>query len=157
MDASRCIKDPMTPISTLTISCSVALWKKQELINTQLQDNSPVGVPAVIPVIGAYRVGKKSPVACACNDDTVRSHFSSVLHLKSNDFMKVISEWIKFYSAISHMGASGTKVIIIRRFQEVSRFGTVKPILLKSLSEAEFPYLFKVLAFGETDPENHHN
>ncbi|RLN39330.1 hypothetical protein C2845_PM01G46300 [Panicum miliaceum] len=56
------------------------LVEKQELINTLLQDNSPVGAPAVIPVIGAYRVGKKSLVGYACNDDMVRSHFSSVLH-----------------------------------------------------------------------------
>ncbi|CAN6311597.1 unnamed protein product [Urochloa humidicola] len=151
------------------------LVEKQELMNALLQDNYPVGAPGVIPVIGAYRVGKKSLVGYACNDDTVRSHFSSVLHLKSNNFMKVSgetfmpvrtlvvvefvsdvedSEWVKFYSAILHMGG-GSKVIIISRFQEISRFGTVKPILLRSLSHAEFCYLFKVLAFGATDPENH--
>ncbi|KAF8779668.1 hypothetical protein HU200_002418 [Digitaria exilis] len=96
------------------------LVEKQEFINTLLQDNSPVGSPAVIPVIDV--------------DD---------------------SEWVKFYSAISHMGASGSKVIITSRFQKVSRFGTVKPILLKSLSDAEFSYLFKALTFGGTDPENH--
>ncbi|XP_022679284.1 uncharacterized protein LOC101759207 [Setaria italica] len=62
--------------------------EKQELINALLQDNFPIGAPAVIPVIGAYRIGKKSLVGYACNDDTVRSHFSSVLHLKSNSFMK---------------------------------------------------------------------
>ncbi|CAL4932753.1 unnamed protein product [Urochloa decumbens] len=63
------------------------LVEKQELINALLQDNYPVAAPAVIPVIGAYRVGKKSLVGYACNDDTIRSHFSSVLHLKSNNFM----------------------------------------------------------------------
>jgi hypothetical protein len=52
------------------------------------------------------------------------------------------------------MGA-GSKVIIVSRFQEIARFGTVKPIILRSLSDAEFSYLFKVLAFGGTDPENH--
>jgi hypothetical protein len=52
------------------------------------------------------------------------------------------------------MGA-GSKVIIVSRFQEIARFGTVKPIILRSLSDAEFSYLFNVLAFGGTDPENH--
>lgn len=151
------------------------LVEKQELIKALLQDNFPVGAPAVIPVIGAYRVGKKSLVGYACNDDMVRSHFSSVLHLKSNSLMKISSEtftpvrtlvvvefisdvddseWVKFYSAILDMGA-GSKVVIISRFQEIARFGTVKPILLRSLSQPEFSYLFKVLAFGGTDPENH--
>ncbi|XP_034571580.2 putative disease resistance RPP13-like protein 1 isoform X2 [Setaria viridis] len=149
--------------------------EKQELINALLQDNFPIGAPAVIPVIGAYRIGKKSLVGYACNDDTVRSHFSSVLHLKSNSFMKIggetftpvrtlvvvefisdvdDSKWVKFYSATLHMGA-GSKVVILSRFQEVARFGTVKPILLRSLSQSEFSYLFKVLAFAGTDPKNH--
>ncbi|KAJ1256488.1 hypothetical protein BS78_K013500 [Paspalum vaginatum] len=151
------------------------LAEKQELITALLQDNFPVGAPAVVPVIGGYRVGKKSLVGYACNDNTVRSHYSSVLQLKSSNFLKVScetfmpvrtlivvefvsdvedSEWLKFYSAASNMGA-GSKVIIISRFQEIARFGTVKPILLRSLSHAEFSYLFNVLAFGGTDPENH--
>jgi hypothetical protein len=36
--------------------------EKQELINALLQDNSRVGVPAVVPVIGAHRARKKSLV-----------------------------------------------------------------------------------------------
>ncbi|CAD6212309.1 unnamed protein product [Miscanthus lutarioriparius] len=52
------------------------------------------------------------------------------------------------------MGA-GSKVVIVSWFQEIARFGTVKPNILRSLSDAEFCYLFKVLAFGGTDPENH--
>ncbi|KAG0549750.1 hypothetical protein BDA96_01G281500 [Sorghum bicolor] len=150
--------------------------EKQELINALLQDNSPVDVPAVVPVIGAYRAGKKSLVGFACNDDMIRFHFSSVLHFKSNNFLKesretimpvrtlvVVefisdvdnSEWVKFYSAASSQMGTGSKVIIMSRFQEIARFGTVKPIVLRSLSDAEFCYLFKVLAFGGTDPENH--
>jgi len=150
--------------------------EKQELINALLQDNSCVGAPGVVPVIGAHRAGKKSLVGYACNDDMVRSHFSSVLHLKSNSFLKVSretfmpvrtlvvvefisdvdeSEWVKFYSDASSQMGAGSKVIIVSRFQEIARFGTVKPIILRSLSDAEFSYLFKVLAFGGTDPENH--
>ncbi|CAD6204727.1 unnamed protein product [Miscanthus lutarioriparius] len=150
--------------------------EKQELINALLQDNSPVGVPAVVPVIGAYRAGKKSLVGYVCNDNMVRSHFSSGLHLKSSNFLNVSretfipvrtlvvvefisdvddGEWVKFYSDASSQMGAGSKVIIVSRFQETARFGTVKPIILRSLSDAEFSYLFKVLAFGGTDPENH--
>jgi hypothetical protein len=152
------------------------LVEKQELINALLQDDSPVGAPAVVPVTGAYRAGKKSLVGYVCNDNMVRSHFSSVLHLKSNSFLKVSrktfmpvrtlvvvefisdvddSEWVKFYSDASPQMGAGSKVVIVSRFQEIARFGTVKPVVLRSLSQAEFSYLFKALAFGGTDPENH--
>ncbi|CAL4923657.1 unnamed protein product [Urochloa decumbens] len=131
------------------------LVEKQELINALLQDNYPVGAPAVIPVIGAYRVGKKSLVGN--NFMNVGGEtFMPVRTLVVVEFVSDVedSEWVEFYSAILHMGA-GSKVIIISRFQEISRFGSVKPIFLRSLSHAEFSYLFKVLAFGATDPENH--
>ncbi|CAN6382009.1 unnamed protein product [Urochloa humidicola] len=36
---------------------------------------------------------------------------------------------------------------------KISRFGTVKPVHLNSLSHEEYSYLFKVLAFGSTNPE----
>ncbi|KAL6641602.1 hypothetical protein ACP70R_019783 [Stipagrostis hirtigluma subsp. patula] len=110
------------------------LVEKQQLISVLLQDNYRVGAPAVVPVIGAYRVGKKSLQQLFANVDD--------------------SEWAKFYSATSRMG-TGSKVVIISRFQEISRFGTVKPIHLRSLSQAEFAYLFKVLSFGATNPESH--
>ncbi|CAL4932781.1 unnamed protein product [Urochloa decumbens] len=149
--------------------------EKQKIINFLLKDNSSNGAPVVLPVIGAYHVGKKSLVGYACNDSLVRSHFYSVLHFNSDSFQKVDhetflsvrtlvivefisdvddSEWLNFYSAISRMG-TGSKVIIISRLEEIARFGTVKPIQLRRLSHAEFMYLFKVLAFGGTDPENH--
>lgn len=151
------------------------LVEKQQIIDLLLQDNSRHGTPAVVPVIGGYNVGKKSLVGYACNNSTVRSHFSSILHFTNASFQKaghetflsvrtlVIveftsdvddSEWMKFYSSTSHMEI-GSKVIIISRLEEISRFGTVKPIRLRNLSRAEFMYLFKTLAFGGTDPENH--
>jgi hypothetical protein len=52
--------------------------------------------------------------------------------------------WAEFCSS----AASGSKVVIVSRLQEVARFGTVKPIRLDSLSNEEFVYLFKALAFG---------
>nr|TKV94488.1 hypothetical protein SEVIR_9G298500v2 [Setaria viridis] len=149
--------------------------QEQEIINILLEDNSPHGAPVVVPVIGDYNVGKKSLVGYACNNSIVRSNFSAILRLNNDSFQKVghetflcvrtlvivefssdvdDSEWVKFYSAASRMDR-GSKVIIISRFEEVARFGTVKPIRLRNLSHAEFMYLFKVLAFGGTDPDNH--
>ncbi|KAF8779671.1 hypothetical protein HU200_002421 [Digitaria exilis] len=151
------------------------LIEKQQIINFLLQDNSSHGAPDVVPVIGGYNVGKKSLVGYACNDSMVRSHFSSILHFNNDSFLKVAhetllsvrtlvivefssdvddNEWLKFYSATSRMD-TGSKVIIISRFEVIARLGTVKPIRLRNLSHAEFRYLFKVLAFGGTDPENH--
>ncbi|KAL6906226.1 hypothetical protein ACP4OV_003827 [Aristida adscensionis] len=151
------------------------LVEKQQLISALLHENYLVDVPSVVPIIGGYRIGKKSLVGYACNNNMVRSRFSIILHLNSLNFLKVCnesfipvrtlvvveflsdvndSEWAKFYSATSHMGR-GSKVIIISRFEEIARFGTVKPIHLKSLSHAEFVYLFKVLSFGATNPNNH--
>jgi hypothetical protein len=151
------------------------LVEKQEIINILLENNSPHGAPVVVPVIGGYNVGKKSLVGYACNNSMVLSHFSAILHLNNDSFQKVKhetflsmrtlvivelssdvddSEWVKFYSAASRMD-KGSKVIIISRLEEIARFGTVKPIRVRNLSQAEFVYLFKVLAFGGTDPDNH--
>uniref|UniRef100_K4AIF5 Uncharacterized protein n=1 Tax=Setaria italica TaxID=4555 RepID=K4AIF5_SETIT len=173
-----CNKMPKKPYDTYLYidNCMFSrLVEKQEIINILLEDNSPHGAPVVVPVIGDYNVGKKSLVGYACNNSMVRSNFSAILRLNNDSFQKVghetflcvrtlvivefssdvdDSEWVKFYSAASRMD-TGSKVIIISRFEEVARFGTVKPIRLRNLSHAEFMYLFKVLAFGGTDPDNH--
>ncbi|TVU31382.1 hypothetical protein EJB05_23065, partial [Eragrostis curvula] len=62
--------------------------------------------------------------------------------------------WQKFYSSAKQMGA-GSKILILSRIAKLSRFGTVKPVHLNSLSVEEYSYLFKVLAFGSTNPEDH--
>ncbi|RLN40653.1 hypothetical protein C2845_PM01G46320 [Panicum miliaceum] len=134
------------------------LVEKQQIIDLLLQDNSLHGAPAVVPVIGGYNVGKKSLVGYACNNSMKAGHetFLPVRTLVIVEFTSDVddSEWVKFYSATSHRDI-GSKVIIISRLEEIARFGTVKAIRLRNLSHAEFMYLFKILAFGGTDPENH--
>ena len=61
---------------------------------------------------------------------------------------------MKFYSVVSRMG-QGKKVILITRLENLSRFGTVKPVCLNSLSYEEYSYLFKVLSFGSTNMDDH--
>ncbi|XP_006662163.1 disease resistance protein RGA2-like [Oryza brachyantha] len=147
----------------------------QQVINILLQDNLPPFAPTVLPIIGPSRVGKKTLVAHVINSEKVRSHFSSILHLNGENISKIDSDrftqrrdlvviefttdvddenWKTFFASCTHMGR-GSKIIIISRIERISRFGTVRPIHLNSLSLEEYSYLFKVLAFGSTNPEEH--
>uniref|UniRef100_A0ACD5ZKI7 Uncharacterized protein n=1 Tax=Avena sativa TaxID=4498 RepID=A0ACD5ZKI7_AVESA len=151
--------------------------EKQQIISILLQDNPSPSAPTVLPIIGAGRVGKKTLVAHICNNQKVLSHFSSILHLNGESFRRTEHEafiqagrslvvveftsdvddetWQKFYSsAAAHMDR-GSKIIIITKVQKLTRFGTVRPVCLNSFSPEEYSYLFKVLAFGSTNPEEH--
>uniref|UniRef100_A0A0D9XHL1 NB-ARC domain-containing protein n=1 Tax=Leersia perrieri TaxID=77586 RepID=A0A0D9XHL1_9ORYZ len=149
--------------------------EKQQIINILMQDNIPPFAPTVLPIIGPSRVGKRTLVADVCNNEIVRSHFSSILHLTTENIWKmehatfrqnrdlVVVEftadidddnWKTFYASCTHM-ARGSKIIIVSKIRKLSRFGTVRPIHLNSLSLEEYSYLFKVLAFGSINPEEH--
>uniref|UniRef100_A0A453Q3T8 Disease resistance N-terminal domain-containing protein n=4 Tax=Triticinae TaxID=1648030 RepID=A0A453Q3T8_AEGTS len=150
--------------------------EKQQIMNVLLQENIPPFAPTVLPIISTNRVGKKTLVAHVCNNDRVRSHFSLILRLKGESIHKtehgafvptgrtlVVLEftsdiddvsWQKFYSTTRRMG-KGSKIIIISRIESVSRLGTIRPMHLNSLSLEEYSYLFKVLAFGSTNPDDH--
>ncbi|KAM0904332.1 hypothetical protein ACQ4PT_018051 [Festuca glaucescens] len=152
--------------------------EKQKLLIFLLQHNDPAddSAPAVLPIIGGAAVGKKTLVAHACRDERVRSHFSSVLHLSGDNFLRILDhrrtmegmmlviiefasdvgddDWRKFYTLVLRMGR-GSKIIIISRLQRIARFGSIKPIFLSMLSYDELRYLFKTLAFGSTDPAQH--
>ncbi|OEL26481.1 hypothetical protein BAE44_0012500 [Dichanthelium oligosanthes] len=151
--------------------------EKQQIINILLQDNLPPFTPAVLPVIGGSRVGKKTLIAHVCNDEKIRSQFSSIYHLNGENigtmehapfmtgkslvvvhFASDVDDetWLKFYSSAAKQTGIGSKIIVISRIKMLSRLGTVKPVCLNSLSNAEYSYLFKVLAFGSTNPEEHH-
>ncbi|WVZ57974.1 hypothetical protein U9M48_008297 [Paspalum notatum var. saurae] len=155
--------------------------EKQHAINVLLETASPPGnnnAPTVLPIIGGRLVGKKTLAAHVCNDDRIRTHFSSILHLKSDclqitdqernsynisgralvivELTRDVSDedWTKFYCSIAHMG-KGSKVIVITRLESNSRFGTVKPICLNNMPYEEYSYLFKVLSFGSADMDDH--
>jgi len=148
--------------------------EKQLVINILQQENIPPFAPAVIPIIGGPRVGKKTLVAHICNNEKVRSKFSSILHMRGENILRIAHEvgagrslvvieftsdveekdWLKFYSSVKKMGR-GSKIIIVSRIAKLSRFGTVNPVCLNALSNEEYSYLFKVLAFGGTNPEEH--
>jgi hypothetical protein len=146
--------------------------EKQLLSMFLLQHDHHSSGPAVLPVIGALGVGKKTLVAHVCNDERVRSRFPVILHLREADlsstadhptllaektlliveFISDVDErdWSRFYSALASL-ASGSKVIVLSRHKNSEKFGTVKPIFLNPLSYEEFSYLFKTLAFGSAN------
>ncbi|KAG2538806.1 hypothetical protein PVAP13_9NG346900 [Panicum virgatum] len=148
--------------------------EKQLVINFLQQENIPPFAPAVLPIIGGTRVGKKTLVAHVCKNEKVRSKFSTILHMRGENIWRIAHEvgpgrslvvveftsdvdeedWLKFYSSVKMMGR-GSKIIIISRIAKLSRFGTVKPVHLNALFHEEYSYLFKVLAFGGTNPEEH--
>ncbi|KAF7013012.1 hypothetical protein CFC21_027141 [Triticum aestivum] len=151
--------------------------EKQKLLSFLLHHNPPGDAPAVLPIIGGVRVGKKTLVAHVCGDERVRSCFSSVLHLNGDSLLRVFDhgsttfgvkmlvviefdsdvcddDWKVFHSFAIRM-CRGSKIIILSRIQRLARFGSVKPILLSVLSYDELSYLFKKMAFGSVDPAEH--
>ncbi|KAM3223527.1 hypothetical protein ACQJBY_057094 [Aegilops geniculata] len=150
--------------------------EQQQIMSVLLQENIPPFAPTVLPIISTNRVGKKTLVAHVCNNDRVQSHFSSILRLNGESICRtehgafipagrtlVVVEftsdiddesWQKFYSSARGMG-KGSKIIVISRIKNVSRLGTIRPMHINSLSLEEYSYLFKVLAFGSTNPEDH--
>ncbi|KAM0852236.1 hypothetical protein ACQ4PT_051883 [Festuca glaucescens] len=150
--------------------------EEQKLLNFMLQHSSPGGAPAVLSIIGARAVGKRTLVSHVCKDERVSSHFSSILHLNGDSFrtiadhgsilsgkilvvVEVVSDvdednWAKFCSTVASM-EGGSKVIILSRLINSEKLGTVEPIFLDTLPYEEFNYLFKTLAFGSVDLVEH--
>ncbi|KAF2912521.1 hypothetical protein DAI22_10g017200 [Oryza sativa Japonica Group] len=148
--------------------------EKQYLINFLLENNIP-GPPAVIPVIGGHKVGKRTLVTHVCNDERIRSHFSLIFHISGANLSRITengnisartlvivefisdvddNDWITFYSSVANLNR-GNKVIILTKIQKLGRFGTVKPITVDRLVYEEYRYLFKTLAFGSANPMDH--
>uniref|UniRef100_A0A452XCZ1 Rx N-terminal domain-containing protein n=1 Tax=Aegilops tauschii subsp. strangulata TaxID=200361 RepID=A0A452XCZ1_AEGTS len=130
--------------------------EKQKLLSFLLQHRPAGDAPAILPIIGGAKVGKKTLVTHVCGDERVCSCFSSVLHLSVIEFASDVSDddWKNFHSFLLTKGR-GSHIIIISRIQRLARFGSVKPIFLSVLSYDEWRYLFKTLAFGSVDPAEH--
>ncbi|KAF7085667.1 hypothetical protein CFC21_089069 [Triticum aestivum] len=148
--------------------------EKQKIINFLLQQDLP-GPPAVLPIIGGRGVGKKTLVAHVCRYDTVRSHFTVILHLSGDDLTRMTNhdipsgktlvvvefasdvdddDWNTFYSSVIGM-ETRSKVIILGRNESLKKLGTVQTISLNRLTFEEYRYLLKTLAFGSVKPGDH--
>ncbi|XBI39052.1 hypothetical protein VPH35_123918 [Triticum aestivum] len=135
--------------------------ERQRVINVLMQDGQPPpGAPTVLPIIGGRRVGKKTLVWSVCSDDRIRSRFPSIHRpwtLIVVEFRSDVdgSEWRGFHSLLRALTGAGSKVVIISRLERLARFGTVNLVRINSFSREEYGYLFKVLAFGSSDPADH--
>jgi hypothetical protein len=148
--------------------------EKQRILRFLMEHNSPAPL-SVLPVTGGNGVGKKTLVACICDNERVRSHFSTVLHLNGDDIFRITDhermsgktlvviefvsdvdedDWATFHRSITNMDR-GSKVIIFGRNAGLEKFGTVRPTSLSCLSLEEYSYLFKTLAFGSANPTDY--
>ncbi|KAF2912515.1 hypothetical protein DAI22_10g016900 [Oryza sativa Japonica Group] len=172
----RCITNPMMLMQLKMLAES--MYRGYYMLDT-IKYKSPKdeeGGPLVLPIIGGCRVGKKTLVSHVCGDERIRSYFRSILYINGDnmwgmehtkfkrertlivgEFFTDIDEddWVKFYCTVSQMTDRGSKVIIISRIGKLARFGTVKTVRLNSLSQEEYSYLFKMLAFGSIDEKDH--
>ncbi|TVU26769.1 hypothetical protein EJB05_29330, partial [Eragrostis curvula] len=156
--------------------------EKEQVVNFLLcNDTHDFPGLGILPIIGPHRVGKKTLVQHACKDERVYNCFSHVLLLKEGDlknknrelasnlkgasvkclfiieFSRGVDEasWTDFKSYLQTVAGAGSKIILIGRTQELAKFGTALPIWLKSLSQEEYWYFFKALAFGSMYPDEH--
>ncbi|CAM0148222.1 unnamed protein product [Urochloa decumbens] len=167
-----------TPVASGTRTSAAKL---QEQVISFLVCNGSHDCPNldILPVLGPHRVGKKTLVQHACKDERVRSCFTDILFFKGDDLgngefaskLKVNSgkcllviefsfgvdevAWANFKSYLQNVVDAGSKIVLIGRTQEVAKFGTARPIWMKSLSQEEYWYYFKALAFGSMDPDEH--
>uniref|UniRef100_A0ACD5TAI3 Uncharacterized protein n=1 Tax=Avena sativa TaxID=4498 RepID=A0ACD5TAI3_AVESA len=151
--------------------------ERQHVINILMQEDPLSKVPAVLPIIGGCRVGKKTFTWSVCSDETIRSRFSSIVHVNGYEIQTIDhgrfsnvrtlviveiqsddvddKEWYEFHSLLLTLTGAGSKVVIISRFERLARFGTVNLVRINSFSQEEYSYLFKVLSFGSSDPVDH--
>jgi len=155
--------------------------EKEQVISFLLCNDTSHDCPNldILPVLGPHRVGKKTLVQHACKDERVRNCFTDILFFKGDDLgsgefavnLKVNSgkylfviefswgvdevAWTNFKSYLQKVAGAGSKIVLIGRTREVAKFGTAHPIWIKSLSEEEYWYYFKALAFGSMDPDEH--
>ncbi|CAL5089531.1 unnamed protein product [Urochloa decumbens] len=81
---------------------------------------------------------------------------SLVIWELADDFVLDERQCKKFYSSAGSHMPPGSKVIITSRSENIVKLGTTEAIIrLKFLPQEAYWYLFKVLAFGSTNPEEH--
>uniref|UniRef100_J3N696 Uncharacterized protein n=1 Tax=Oryza brachyantha TaxID=4533 RepID=J3N696_ORYBR len=154
--------------------------EKEQVINFLLCNEPHDPLVSILPIIGPRNIGKKTVVQHACQDERVRNFFSHILFFQEDDLKigelsvnskaspgkylfviefiwDVVDEaaWTKFQSYLQNMKATGIKVVVLSRTEDIAKFGTSQPIRLKRLSEEEYWYYFKALAFGSMDPDEH--
>uniref|UniRef100_A0A0D9XPC9 Uncharacterized protein n=1 Tax=Leersia perrieri TaxID=77586 RepID=A0A0D9XPC9_9ORYZ len=153
--------------------------EKEQVINFLLCNDPHDPFVSILPIIGPRNIGKKTLVQHACLDERVSNFFSHIFFFKEYDlkigelsvntkaspgkylfvieFIWDVDEvaWTKFQSYLQNMDGIGIKVVILSRTEDIAKFGTCQPIRIKRLSEEEYWYYFKALAFGSMNPDEH--
>ncbi|TVT98620.1 hypothetical protein EJB05_31894, partial [Eragrostis curvula] len=153
--------------------------EKEQLVSFLLQPPAQ-DLLAVLPIIGAHDVGKRTLVEHVCLDERVRGHFTWIHRLGSDDldrdheqhdsslmddattarslFVVDLADgedaWRRFLLSMSRRESRESKVVIISRTERHSALGTVPPLRLLPPRREELWYLFRGLAFGGADPED---
>uniref|UniRef100_A0A0D9XPD7 Disease resistance N-terminal domain-containing protein n=1 Tax=Leersia perrieri TaxID=77586 RepID=A0A0D9XPD7_9ORYZ len=171
---ASCPPLPQQPYSTYLFMDKCMFGRhgeKEQVIDFILHDDQNL---AVLPIIGPHRIGKRTLVHHACQDERVRDHFLDVVFLHGDDLGNIslipsrkylcivefsldvdVEAWKIFRSYMKNAAVGGSKVIIIGRTDEILQWGTVQPIRLQSLSPEMYWYYFKELSFGSMNPDEH--
>ncbi|XP_052135863.1 uncharacterized protein LOC127754394 isoform X1 [Oryza glaberrima] len=145
--------------------------EKEQVIDFILHDDQNL---AVLPIIGPHRIGKRTLVHHACQDERVRGRFLNIVFFHGDDLGNIslmpstkylcivefswdvdAEAWKIFRSSMKKAAISGSKVIIIGRTDEIAKWGTTPAIRLNRLSPEMYWYYFKALSFGSMNPDDH--
>lgn len=137
----------------------------------------------VLAIVGAALVGKSTLVEHACSDERVRSYFFLILYYSGDHLNGETADTFRKRCETKHRNEAvvdarimvvielqgdvddGTwkklsrsltresKIIITSKSENITRLGTGQAMRLEILPFEAYWYLFKVLAFGSTDPE----
>jgi hypothetical protein len=154
--------------------------EKEQLVNFLLCDDSHDCINiSILPVIGPHIIGKTTVVRHACKDERVQDRFSHMFFFKGDDlqngefavmckaasgkclfvvdFSLYVDEagWTNFQSYLQKLPGIAYKIVVIGRAEKIAELGTTQPIRMKFLSQEEYWYYFKSIAFGSMDPDEH--
>ncbi|KAF0895882.1 hypothetical protein E2562_016605 [Oryza meyeriana var. granulata] len=165
---------PQQPYSTYLLMEKCMFGRhveKEQVIDFILHDDQNL---AVLPIIGPHRIGKRTLVHHACQDERVRDRFLNIVFFQGDDLGNIslipsrkylcffefswdvdVEAWKIFLSSMKKVAVSGIKVIIIGRTDEIAMWGTAPAIRLNRLSPEMYWYYFKTLSFGSMNPDEH--
>uniref|UniRef100_A0A0E0IYK9 Disease resistance N-terminal domain-containing protein n=1 Tax=Oryza nivara TaxID=4536 RepID=A0A0E0IYK9_ORYNI len=145
--------------------------EKEQVIDFILNDDQNL---SILPIIGPHRIGKRTLVHHACQDERVRDRFLNIVFFHGDDLGNIslmpstkylcivefswdvdVEAWKIFRSSMNKAAGNGSKIIIIGRTDEIAKWGTTPPIRLNRLSPEMYWHYFKTLSFGSMNPDDH--
>ncbi|CAL4924270.1 unnamed protein product [Urochloa decumbens] len=116
--------------------------EKQRIINILLQDPEERSTPTVLPIIGGFRVGKKTLVSHVCKNERIKAHFSSIMFINGDSIWRMDEEKLR----------NGRMLAVVEFVTDVDDDDWT--VFLNSFTHEEYKYLFKLLAFGSIDEKD---